>query len=350
MTRYGQPFVLTIADPEGLLSDRPRVKLGQGADELEITLKDDGDQPDVEADDQTWTALVDLYPTSADRMMLLDGPREVTSFPFTIEATGRAPSVVVTLSAEGADVETRYEGKASEDEAAAHVPVRSAEDGPEASGGRSVGSAGPMPGGGPGGVQEGASLTLLSIGVFLAGALLGGGAVWLRLRRGPGSRVKPVGGGPALPVTPGDPTGRGPAQVWVSPNPDDALASAAARWASAWGPVLLVPAPQNRARLSRVGARTPHVLWLSDDQPEPAELAAARDSLPGRAAIVVDGLGALVPPGPNEAPTGPIEELCQHADVIVVLHASDPIPANVPVFRWQDADGLRVEGGALTLR
>ena len=42
------------------------VRLGTGSDALDILPKDDGQPPDVTADDRTWTVLVDLYPIGTE--------------------------------------------------------------------------------------------------------------------------------------------------------------------------------------------------------------------------------------------------------------------------------------------
>ncbi len=344
MSRFGVPFVLRVKDPLELLSQAPTGRLGSGGEALDIVLKDDGKPPDVKAKDHVYSGVVDLYPATSDLMLLVSGDKEILSFNFDVSKDQRDPAVEVTLK-EGGGTVARLIGKGDNVEAVVETTEM-----------RSPNQAAGPPGGGGGGSTSGASqlggsLTLLSIGVFLAGGLLGGSVAWLRLRAGPAGRLTPLGPGPSRTGDAGEPSGRGRAQVWISPRPDDALSAAAARWASTWGPVLLVPDPARRVRLAGLGHSNPHLYWLPEEQPEPAEVVAALSALRGDPAVVVDGLAALVPPGPTEASTAPTEELCANNNIIVVLGPDEPIPPGVAAYRFrEEGDGFQLDGGGLFVR
>lgn len=339
MTRYGTPFVLRVKDPLKLLKSEPTGRLGSGGDALDIPLKDDGKPPDVKKGDQIYSGVVDLYPATSDLMLLVSGDKELLSFNFDVSKDQRDPAVEVTLK-EGGGTVARLIGKGDNVEAVVETTEM-----------RSPNQAAAMPGAGgstSGASQIGGSLTLLSIGVFLAGGLLGGSVAWLRLRAGPAGRLAPVGPGPSRTGDAGEPSGRGRAQVWISPRADDGLAAAAARWASTWGPVLLVPDPAHRARLAGLGHSNPHLYWLPEEQPEPSEVMAALSALRGEPAVVVDGLAALVPAGPTETSTAPTEELCANNNIIVVLGPDEPIPPGVAAFRFrEEGAGFQLDGGGL---
>ncbi len=342
MAKYGAPFILRIKDPENLLEDSPMARMGSEGEAIDIGLKDDGVPPDIEKGDQIWTGLVDLYPATADLILLVSGDKELLSFNFDVDKEMRDPAVEVTLN-EGGGTVARLVGLGDNMEATVSTTEM-----------RSPNQNVSMPGGGgqtSGASQVGGSFTLLSIGVFLAGGLLGGSVAWFRLRAGPAGRLRPMGPGPSYTGDPGEPSGRGPSQVWISSRRDHGLASAAARWSSVWGPVLLVPDPAHRAALSDLGSYNPHLYWLPEDQPEPSEALAAIGALRGEPSVVVDGLAALVPPGPTESATAPAEELCANLNVILVLGPDDAVPPGLPVFRFRAVeDGFQLEGGRFVLR
>lgn len=342
MEHYGAPFILRVKDPLKLLEDSPVARLGTGGEAIDVSLKDDGVPPDIQKDDGTWTGLVDLYPANTNLILLVDGEKELLSFDFKVDKDMRDPAVEVTLK-EGGGTVAKLVGKGDNVEATVSVSEM-----------RSPNQHVSVPGAGgstSGASQIGGSFTLLSIGIFLAGGLLGGGVAWFRLRAGPAGRLRPMGTGPVHIGDAGEPSGRGPAQVWISPTSGPELVSAAARWATSWGPVLLLPDPARRARLAALGQVTPHLYWLPEDQPEPAEASSALGALRGVPAIVVDGLAALVPPGPTEAQTAPAEELCAGPNVILVLGPDEAAPPGLPVFRFRaEGDGFQLDGGALRLR
>ncbi len=339
MSKYGAPFILRVKDPEGLLADSPMARMGSGGESIDIGLKDDGVPPDIEKGDQIWTGLVDLYPVTADLILLVSGEKELLSFNFDVDKDMRDPAVEVTLK-EGGGTVSRLVGLGDNLEATVSTTEM-----------RSPNQNTSMPGAGgqtSGASQIGGSFTLLSLGVFLAGGLLGGSVAWFRLRAGPAGRLRPMGPGPSYTGDAGEPSGRGPAQVWVSPTRDHALAAAAARWASTWGSVVMVPDPAHRAALTELGNSNPHLYWLPEDQPEPSEVQAALGALRGDPAVVVDGLSALVPPGPAETATAPAEELCANPNVVLVLGPDEPVPPGLPVFRFREVEGgYQLERGQL---
>lgn len=286
---------LVVRPGSSLPTDRPlRAALGEAGPTVE--LRDDGQVLDLVAGDGAWVGATEAAPAGGDtEIVVLDADgAELLRAVVPVDPT--LADAWVGLGLEGNHVQVSLGGGNAMDPAA----------GPGTPAGATPGAAEapPIPGAAAPALQAdkgGAGFWALVGG--LAGLAVG----WL-LR---GRRRTPL---PA-PVSPGAPAA--PGLVRIPPGELDAtVADRAAR-----GAVLLLPCAARRAAWQPLGQGRPLVRWLRFERPTARQVRQARTllSATGPVTLVVDGLEALEPADPDEAPDAVLQELVQDGAVEVVL-------------------------------
>jgi hypothetical protein len=288
-------LVVLVDDDQTYDGRRITFNLGKGDDAVSVTLADDGEAPDLDADDGRSVALVAVLTADAARASLTldDGEVIWTQAALSVPAGMRQRSMRLEVGPQG------ITGGLTVDKNSRPASVA---DGPPQSLFVSLVTSLMPP---------------MAMGL-VGGLLLGLVAPLLRRKRAlePGLAARaPVSWPPGLGLP--DP---GEAVCWQVP--DEAartrLLAAVARRAAAAGPVLIAPHPSARSALAAALAGLPPVLVPARDGASPGALAQAAWGL-GGGLLLVAGPAAVEAPEAGEGDDAPLDELIELSPISVVL-------------------------------
>ncbi len=317
----GRNFLVVLVDESGVHEGTALAfSVGVGDAAVTVTLRDDGEPPDVDAGDGRSAAAVTGTPAAAGPATLRTPDGEVlwTEPSFTIPPDMLQPSLRLEV------IDGQVTGGLTVDEPAGPAP--GSDGGPPAS---------PF-------VSLVESLGLPIVLGLTSGILIGLLIPAWRRRRGSGDpelAARPAVTWPkglALPAP-------GEGACWLAP--DEAartrLIAGVARHAAAAGPVLVLPTPGSRPALAAALAGLSPVLVPARDGATAVGLAASARQL-GEGLVLVAGPRALEAPAPAEPHDAELDELIELSPLPVVLItlAGEATPVSVTATLQASGDSL----------